>query len=65
VKIWLASVQGAAVLEVLTAPMAQRVTLTEGKAPLEPSATRHLPAGRGALILLATNLKPLPEGKGV
>jgi anti-sigma-K factor RskA len=51
------------VLEVLTAPTAQRVTLTEGKAPLEPSARATYLQDRGALILLATNLKPLPEGK--
>jgi len=51
------------VLEVLTAPSAQRVTLTEGKAPPEPSARATYLPDRGALILLATNLKPLPEGK--
>jgi anti-sigma-K factor RskA len=51
------------VLEVLTAPSAQRVTLTEGKAPAEPSARATYLPDRGALILLATNLKPLPEGK--
>jgi anti-sigma-K factor RskA len=51
------------VLEVLTAPSAQRVTLTEGKAPLEPSARATYLQDRGALILLATHLKPLPEGK--
>jgi anti-sigma-K factor RskA len=51
------------VLEVMTAPTAQRVTLTEGKAPLAPSARATYLQDRGALILLATNLKPLPEGK--
>jgi anti-sigma-K factor RskA len=51
------------VLEVLTAPSAQRVTLTEGKAPAQPSARATYLPDRGALILLATNLKPLPEGK--
>jgi anti-sigma-K factor RskA len=51
------------VLEVLTAPSAQRVTLTEGKAEAEPSARATYLADRGALILLATHLKPLPEGK--
>ncbi len=51
------------VLEVLTAPAAQRVTLTEGKAPLEPSARATYLPDRGALILLATNLKPLPADK--
>ena len=51
------------VLEVLTEPSAQRVTLTQGKAPAEPSARATYLQDRGALILLATNLKPLPEGK--
>jgi hypothetical protein len=51
------------VLEVLTAPSAQRVTLTEGKATAQPSARATYLPERGALILLATNLKPLPEGK--
>ncbi|MGB8536009.1 MAG: anti-sigma factor [Acidobacteriaceae bacterium] len=51
------------VLEVLTAPSAQRVTLTEGQAPAQPSARATYLPDRGALILLATNLKPLPEGK--
>jgi anti-sigma-K factor RskA len=51
------------VLEVLTAPSAQRVTLTEGKAAPAPSArVTYLPE-RGGLILLATNLKPLPQDK--
>ncbi len=51
------------VLEVLTAPSAQRVTLTEGKAPAEPTARATYLPERGGLILLATNLKPLPAGK--
>jgi anti-sigma-K factor RskA len=51
------------VLEVLTAPSAQRVTLTEGKAPAQPGARATYLPERGGLILLATNLKPLPEGK--
>jgi hypothetical protein len=51
------------VLEVLTAPTAQRVTLTEGKAPAAPTARATYLPERGGLILLATNLKPLPEGK--
>ena len=51
------------VLEVLTAPSAQRVTLTEGQAPAQPSARATYLPDRGALILVATNLKPLPEGK--
>ena len=51
------------VLEVLTAPTAQRVTLTEGQAPAQPSARATYLPERGGLILLATNLKPLPAGK--
>jgi anti-sigma-K factor RskA len=51
------------VLEVLTAPTAQRVTLTEGKAPAQPNARATYLPERGALILLATNLKPLPQDK--
>jgi anti-sigma-K factor RskA len=51
------------VLEVLTAPSAQRVTLTEGKTPPQPTARATYLPERGGLILLATNLKPLPEGK--
>ncbi len=51
------------VLEVLTAPQAQRVTLTEGKAPAQPTARATYLPERGGMILLATNLKPLPSGK--
>ena len=51
------------VLEVLTAPNAQRVVLTEGKAPPAPSARATYLPERGGLILLATNLKPLPADK--
>jgi hypothetical protein len=51
------------VLEVLTAPTAQRVTLTEGKAPVAPSARATYLPERGGLILLATNLKPLAGDK--
>jgi anti-sigma-K factor RskA len=51
------------VLEVLTAPTAERVTLTEGKAPAQPTARATYLPERGGMILLATNLKPLPQGK--
>jgi anti-sigma-K factor RskA len=51
------------VLEVLTAPQAQRVTLTEGKLPAQPTARATYLPERGGMILLATNLKPLPSGK--
>ncbi|HEV2486339.1 MAG TPA: anti-sigma factor [Terracidiphilus sp.] len=51
------------VLEVLTAPAAQRVVLTAGKAAPAPSARAvYLPA-RGALIFQASNMGPLPENK--
>jgi anti-sigma-K factor RskA len=51
------------VLEVLTAPSAQRVILTEGKTPAQPTARATYLPERGGLILLATNLNPLPAGK--
>lgn len=51
------------ILEVLTAPGAQRVTLTDSKTPAQPSARATYLPERGGLILLAANLKPLPEGK--
>jgi anti-sigma-K factor RskA len=51
------------ILEVLTAPSAQRVTLTESKAPAPPSARATYLPERGGLILLAANLKPLPADK--
>jgi anti-sigma-K factor RskA len=51
------------VLEVLTAPSAQRVTLSEGKLPAQPMARATYLPERGGLILVATNLKPLPEGR--
>ena len=51
------------VLEVLTAPNAQRVTLTEGKGAPTPSARATYLPERGGVILLATNLKPLPLDK--
>jgi anti-sigma-K factor RskA len=51
------------VLEVLTAPTAQRVTLTEGKGAPQPNAKATYLPERGGLILQATNLKPLPADK--
>lgn len=51
------------VLEVLTAPTAQRVTLTVGKAAAEPTARATYLPERGGMILLATNMKQLPEDK--
>ncbi len=55
--------QAQQLLEVLTAPTAQRVTLTEGKLPAQPTARATYLPERGGLVLQATNLKPLPEDK--
>ena len=51
------------VYEVLNAPNAQRVTLTAPKTHAAPSARATYLEERGALILQADNLKPLPAGK--
>jgi anti-sigma-K factor RskA len=51
------------VLEVLTAPAAQHVLLTTGKTPPAPSARAVYLASRGALVLQASNMQPLPENK--
>jgi anti-sigma-K factor RskA len=51
------------VLEVLTAPSAQRVTLTQTPAAAQPNARATYLPERGGLVLQATNLKSLPEGK--
>jgi len=51
------------VLEVLNAPDAQRVTLTTSKAPAAPTAHTVYLAERGALVMEASNLKPVPAGK--
>jgi anti-sigma-K factor RskA len=51
------------VLDVLTAPAAQRVTLTAAKTHPAPTARAVYVASRGALILQASNLEPLPENK--
>ncbi len=51
------------VLEVMTAPTAQRVVLTPAMTPAVPIGRAvYLPA-RGGLIFQANNLKKLPEGK--
>ena len=50
-------------LEALTAPTAQRITLTTGKAPPAPSARAIYLPSRGALILQASNMQPLPPNK--
>jgi anti-sigma-K factor RskA len=51
------------VLEVLTAPGAQHVTLTTGKTSPAPSARAVYLASSGALVLQASNMQPLPENK--
>lgn len=51
------------VLEVLNAPQAQRVTLVAAKTQPEPSAHAIYLPERGALIMQANNLKPIPAGK--
>lgn len=51
------------VLDLLTAPAAQHVLLTAGKTPPAPSARAVYLAARGALVLEASNLKPLPANK--
>jgi Anti-sigma-K factor rskA len=51
------------VLEVLNAPNAQRVTLAATKTPPAPTAHAVYLAERGALMMEANNLKPVPVGK--
>jgi hypothetical protein len=51
------------VLDLLTAPAAQHITLTAGQTPPAPSARAVYLASRGALVLEANNLKPLPPSK--
>lgn len=51
------------VLELLNAPNAQRVTLTATKNPAAPVARTVYLAERGALMMEANNLKPVPAGK--
>jgi anti-sigma-K factor RskA len=51
------------VLDLLTAPEAQHVLLTAQKTSPAPAARAVYAASRGALLLEASNLKPLPEGK--
>jgi anti-sigma-K factor RskA len=51
------------VLEVLNAPDAQRVTLTAAKTAPAPTAHTVYLAERGALVMEASHLKPVPPGK--
>lgn len=57
------TIRARALLDVLTAPTAQRVTLTTGKTPPAPSARAVYLPSRGALILQASNMQPLPPNK--
>ena len=59
----LQNVRAQALLDVLTAPTAQRVTLTAGKTPPAPSARAAYIPSRGALVLQASNMQPLPPNK--
>lgn len=58
-----ANMKARELLEVLTAPSAQRVALTAGKTPPAPSARAVYLASRGALVMEASNLQALPENK--
>ena len=51
------------ILDVLTAPNAKRVVLTEAKSPAQPTAHVVYVKDKGALILVASNLKPIPQNK--
>jgi anti-sigma-K factor RskA len=51
------------VLEVLNAPDAQRITLTAAKTPPAPTAHTVYLAERGALVMEASHLKPVPADK--
>ena len=51
------------VLEVLNAPDAQRVTLTATQTAPAPTAHTVYLAERGALVMEASHLKPVPSGK--
>jgi len=58
-----ASARAREVLDVLTAPAAQRVVLTAAKTPPSPTARAVYLPSRGALILQASNLGLIPAGK--
>jgi hypothetical protein len=51
------------VLDILTAPSAQRVVLIGAKTPAVPTGRAIYLSSRGGLIFQASNLEPLPEGK--
>jgi anti-sigma-K factor RskA len=51
------------VLEVLTSPSAQHVTLRPSKGPVQPTGRATYLPDRGGLIFQANDLQPLPAGK--
>jgi hypothetical protein len=51
------------VLDALTSPAAKNVTLTEGKAAASPTGHTSYLAGKGALVFVGNNLKPIPANK--
>ncbi len=51
------------VLETLTSPEAKQVTLTEGKGAPPPTGRTSYLAGKGALVFVGNNLRPIPAGK--
>jgi hypothetical protein len=57
------SLRAHALLDALTTPWAQHVLLTAGKTPPAPSARAVYLASRGALLLQASNMQPLPPNK--
>jgi anti-sigma-K factor RskA len=63
VKLAAAASHAQEVLEILTAPSAQRVILTPGKTPVVPTGRVVYLADRGGLIFQANNLEPLPGNK--
>ncbi len=51
------------VADVLTSPQARHVVLTEAQGPARPSGQANWLANEGALVFVASGLKPLPAGK--
>lgn len=51
------------VASVLTSPQARHVVLTEERGPARPSGQANWLASDGALVFVASGLKPLPAGK--
>jgi len=51
------------VLDALTSPDAKNVTLTEGKEAPPPTGRTSYLAGKGALVFVGNNLKPIPANK--